>query len=163
MEWYNQINERNDAIKEHLLQEQTRQFKPYQRNSNIEHQWPTQEENFYIEQEEEAPQEVQEEVPNYYYDPETGEYFEYEGDGEEDQEFVDDNGALIEAEDDEDEDIINELEEEQGGSEFGHTAEWDQGQELSSIQKKYLEKYGIDPEKRNHYSFNVNLANRSAI
>lgn len=167
MEWHNQVNDRNEAIKEQLLQQQTRQFKPSQKRADLYESQEDQEENFY-EEEEEAPQNV--EAPNYYYDPETGDYFEYEGNDEDNQEegdhlYVDENGALIEVSEDEDRDVIEELEEEQyyANSGMDLTGDSDQARGLSQIQKKYLEKYGVDPNQPGRYSYNINLENRTAI
>lgn len=167
MEWYNEVNERNEAIKEQLLQQQTRQFKPSQKRAHLHEGQVNLEDNFY-EEEEEAPQNV--EAPNYYYDPETGDYFEYEGNDEDNQEdgdhlYVDQNGALIEVSEGEDRDVIEELEEEQyyANSGMDLTGDSDQARGLSQIQKKYLEKYGVDPNQPGRYSYNINLENRTAI
>lgn len=101
MQWYNAIHERNNLIKEQLLEEETRPYSRHTRGSSIDMTRTT---NHYYSGDEE--QEDDDDNLSYYYDPDTQEYYAVEKDEDGDEDIL----YPIVDEVDEDGDYINDPE-----------------------------------------------------
>jgi hypothetical protein len=79
MEWYNAINERNNFIKEKMIEQENEQhFTRHNRGSSVDMNGG----NYYSANnyDEDGDVEAEDDADtSYYYDPETGEYYQVEG------------------------------------------------------------------------------------